>query len=253
VLRVLVVIGVLCSVRAAHAGRISVVITKSDDIEHVRDLTDPEIDALTSPFNKLGYHYTTYGMFLVLDFWRTGGEYVVYSGSSYIVLGDRELAVIGNPGSRWRYRLTPGLCIIAGLVELGIVTRRKRRANRTIALGAVMFGLAIVLYALGVEGGAVVAALLGTHHVVGAWFALEHLRRLEEAQGGVAAAEETPPTAEDEYRLPPAEPPRPSPQAMDQDPFRSPPRAPLAVVQVERPTSTPLAPDASAEPPKLLR
>ena len=118
---------VLLVASAAHARDLGF-ITTGDDIIHLRDL--PPETAAAVGFHSLGYRYNVFGIYW-LDFWRWGGELVVYTSDTdlwsrdasdaaggtlmlerwtYAPVTSEELERLGGAGVPWKYRCPPACC-----------------------------------------------------------------------------------------------------------------------------------------------
>jgi hypothetical protein len=261
---------VLLVASAAHARDLGVITTGSDII-HLRDL--PPETAAAVGFHSLGYRYNVFGIYW-LDFWRWGGELVVYTSDTEVSSHDasdaasgtlvlerwafapvtsEQIEHLGGAGVPWKYRCPPGMLLILALIELQIVVRRRRSARTVLVIGGALVAIALVLYGQGVDQAFVIPLLLGVHHVGAAWFAIR--RRRDDATSG-----DDPP---DKAHVAPASPPeaiQPSrphqrPPTIETDPFRASPQP--APIVVERPpaapSSTSIVAEADAPPPRLLR
>jgi hypothetical protein len=226
--------------RPAAAG--VVVDLRGDDIMPIRDL--PAETAARLGYDgmyQLGYHYHHVSV-AMLDMWRSGGEVVVYSGRSYYVLTAADLDVVGDADVPLRYYVPPGLLVVIGLIELGIITSTRRKAWLTIGIGAGLLGVGAVFYAKGLEVEAIVPMLLGLHHIGGTIASLR-----AQARADTPAPTAPRPKVERHAAA------MPSPPLVESDPFRSPPRPPAIVaVQTATPPTTPVAHDPDADKPKLL-
>ena len=244
--RVLAIAALLVALGAAPARAGIGTGNAHEDILFVRDLPASTTLQLGYGMSKLGYYYHRFSI-AELDLWRWDGQYVVYSGRGYYVLTDGDLELLDAPSPPLRYYIPGGLLVVIGLVELGVITATRRRAWVTIAIGGGLLALAAVFYALGLDLEALVPGLLGLHHVLGSWFALRELARRE------AAAEPPAEVLADKPRRRAVEPPH-SPPVIDDDPFRAPPRATIAAVQVatNRSATAPVVHDPDADKPKLL-
>ncbi len=232
---------VLAIARPAEAAYIP--ITHGDDIVHIRDLPPATVVELGNGMTSLGYHYDFVGVGFI-DVWRSSGQFCVYHGDQYITLTSDELDALGGASVPWRYYFPPGLVIVLGLAELLVVTRMKRKAYVVLALGGAMALVAILFVFEGLRQEAIVPGLLAVHHIVGTVLAL----RLQ--RGDEVVSEPEPAPVRPERPLANV---LPSPAAIDADPFRSPPRASIAVQQpAAKPAAAPIVVDPNADQPKLL-
>jgi hypothetical protein len=251
---------------AAHARELGL-LTTGGDILHLRDL--PPETAAAVGFTSLGYRYNVFGIY-GLDFWRWGGEHVVYTSDTDVSSRDASdaasgqlvlerwtfapatgevLARLGGAGVPWMYRCPPGLLLILALIELQLVVRRRRSARTVLGVGGALLVIALVLYGQGVDQAFVIPLVLGVHHVGAAWFAIRRQR-------GDASGDDAVDNAHDEPHVAPppgtsaASRPREQPPNVETDPFRAPPQP--APIVVERPptpaSSTSIVAEADASP-----
>src|SRR5215510_5556284 len=87
------VLVVLAIARPAHAGVRIIVVNTGADIMHIRDL--PPETAKETDYTAIGYRYDRFGVYW-LDFWRWGGEFVVYNDRAYAPLSASQLAELGG-------------------------------------------------------------------------------------------------------------------------------------------------------------
>lgn len=242
----IVLVGLSAAPAAAGRYNRSGLFQAGDDI-----LPLGEVDAALAGrlgLGKLGWHYERFAI-IGLDLWRWDGEPCVYSGDQYIVLSDEEAALVGSPRGPLRYRLPPGLLLALGLVELGIMTYKRRPLKVTLSAGAALGVLTLLLWLGGMTWELIIPGGLALFHILGSYIALAHEDVIDANQEAttVGATDEPAPVREPAPRLPP--PPR-----VETDPFRAPPQAPP--IRVVRPDTAPLAApvvvDPAAEKPKLL-
>lgn len=253
---------------AAHARELGL-ITTGGDILHLRDL--PPETAAAVGFTSLGYRYNVFGIY-GLDFWRWGGEHVVYTSDTdvssrdasdaaggtlvlerwaYAPITSHELERLGGAGVPWKYRCPPGLLLILALVELQLVVRRRHSARTVLVIGGALLVIALVLYGQGVDQAFVIPLVLGVHHAGAAWFAIR--RQRDDDAAGEDAHDEP------DVAPPPGASPAPRPRErapnVETDPFRAPPQpAPIVVERPPTPASaTSVVAEADAPPPRLLR
>lgn len=254
----------------AHAGKVPIVIVSGDDIEHLRDL-DPA-QAAQHGYRKLGYHYERVGVFW-LDVWRWDGEFVVYEHDTYAPISDDDAAALGA-SVPWRYRLPEGLIIIAALIELAIIGRKKRSIKTAMVAGSILVVLAGAFVLMGLTWEFAIPLLLGLHHLLTGYSRLKTLREqtalaaasqphmrvadIDAAASGVLRASQSA-----SQSASPSGSHRASPSASQSGAMRARPSQSMAVpsrpsqpIVVERPTTEPGAPlrkDDSVDGPKLLR
>jgi hypothetical protein len=225
-----------------------VIINLGEDIMHLRQ-TSPEAsigeDGSEARLDQIGYHYDRFGLFWV-DFWRWGGEYVLYSSdrSVYAPLTDGELAELGGAPFPIAYHLPPGfLLLLCGGVLL-IVRRKRRTVKFALITGGVLLAIAGILFLMGLGLGAMIPGFLGLYHLAAAKFSS-------------GSDDEEDDVNVDDYVEPARPSPRPSvrpsPPNVETDPFRAPPQqAPIHVERPSAPLVAPIAVDPNAEAPKLL-
>ena len=230
---------------AARAQSFPMVYTSGHDILHVGEITARQAVERGSIFMNVGYMYRRTGLFFI-DIWRSDGEFVLYSGSLAEPLDPADAASLGF-SVPLAYHLPPGLLILLGAGELLVITRTRRRAKVTLAIGGGLIALSGVLYLGGLDVGFAVPLLLGLHHVVGTLLALR-AHGDEDTTAAELGLDDAPPARpEPRVEL------MPSPPMVETDPFRSPPRVRIAAVQTTRKqTDAPIVHDPNADKPKLL-
>ncbi len=216
---------------------------------HLRQTSSEPVggeDGSEVQLDKIGYHYQRFGLFWI-DFWRWGGEYVLYSdagGMLYAPLTDAELEELGGASFPIGYHLPPGfLLLLAGVLYL-IVKRRPRSVKFCLIMGGSLVGLALILVVAGLGAGAMIPGFLGLYHQFAAKFG--SFGPDEEVEAILDLGEPLPAPER-------ARPMRESPPRVETDPFRAPPQqAPIHVERPSAPLVAPLAVDPNAEAPKLL-
>jgi hypothetical protein len=167
---------------AAACARGPAVFVGGDDIEHIGPLPEPILagfpDATDLQLTSLGYRYQRFGLFY-LDIWRDRGEFVAYSGRSYVTLSAEQAEELGA-SVPWRYHFPPGLMIILAAIELAFITRSRRRLWVTASIGVGLLVFSLVLYVNGLDVEFIIPALLGAYHLLGSWAAV---RQGQDAQG----------------------------------------------------------------------
>lgn len=220
-----------------------VVINTGDDIEHIRDL--PDDLAKTIGYGKLGYRYERFGVFW-LDLWRWDGEFVVYSGDTYVPLDGEALDVLGGASVPWRYHLPEGLLLAVAGIYFAAIGRRRRRVKTTLYLAGGFAALAIAFFFMGLTWEFGIPLVIAVHHGLSARAATQ------------ARDDDAPAPADDEpapvrTSRPLATPPTSGPGGTPA-PIADRPSQPLVV---ERPSTAPAAvpmrADDNADGPKLLR
>jgi hypothetical protein len=234
--------------RRGRGGGI-VVINLGDDIMHLRQTSSEPVigeDGAEAQLDKIGYHYERFGLFWI-DFWRWGGEYVLYSGDGmlYAPLTEEELAGLGGADFPIAYHLPPGFLGLLAGAELLIVRRKRRSVKFALIAGGVLLLIAGVLFLLGLGPAVMIPGFLGLYHLAAAKFsaAPQHDDEDEVNVGDYV----------EPARSSPRPPVRPSAPRVETDPFRAPPQqAPIHVERPSAPVVAPIAVDPDAEAPKLL-
>jgi hypothetical protein len=235
----------------AEAGRGVIVITSGDDVFHIRDL--PAATAAEIGYGKLGYHYDYFGVFW-LDLWRSGGEFCVYRGNTYVVLDDKDLEALGGASVPWKYHLPPGLLAILALIAVGILSRVRRRVKTVFILAGVFAAIAILFFAKGLDWEFMIPGGIAIWLALAGYITLKR-QASHEMELSTTDVEPEPVTPSGAHRAASgshraARPSQPPP------PVHVPPveAQPVVVTRAQtQPASVPMRADDSAEGPKLLR
>ncbi|MDQ3335012.1 MAG: hypothetical protein M4D80_07615 [Myxococcota bacterium] len=250
----------------ARRGGGAVLINTGDDILHIRDLSVDDRDAYTIAdpssevpgegifFGKLGYRYERFGVFF-MDIWRWDGEFVLYSGDTYVTIDDEMLALVGGASVPWRYRLPDGLLILIAAAYLGFIGRRKRSAKSALIIAGVLAVISLVFFLLGLTWEFGIPLVIAAHHAIAARSAMKHAPEeeavVEEAPAPVRVSRPSQP--------PPVRPSRPMPKGTPPPVSQSGEYAsrPSQPIVVDRPSTAPVVvpmrADESVDGPKLLR
>lgn len=243
----------------ARGGGGAVIINTGDDIMHIRDLPKADLDAFTIDdpevlsdrmvFGKLGYRYERFGVFW-LDLWRWDGEFVLYSGDTYVPIDGEMLALVGGASVPWRYRLPDGLLIVLAIGYLAFIGRRKRSAKSALIIAGVLAAISLAFFFMGLTWEFGIPLVIAMHHAIAARSAIKN----------------APPDEEDAVAEQPARPVSTGPTMAKgtPPPLREPsgphvaiPTRPSQPLVIERastaPVVVPMRADDSVDGPKLLR
>ena len=255
----------------ANAGRGAVLITSGDEILFIRDLS---VDAgRIVGYGKLGYHYDYVGVFWI-DLWRSGGEFCVYSGDTYVPLEDDELESLGGASVPWKYHLPPGLIILAAMAIFGAMTRARRRLTLVFAVAGAMALVAVLFFFKGLDWEFMIPGGLALYFAISAYFAVKKQREQEALELAMTPtsmrmsaqqiATEASTTSGEHRAQRPSQPPSQSQAGAVTSPAQQiaavgtpAPVRPSQPLVVERPSgqqaSVPMRADDSVDGPKLLR
>jgi hypothetical protein len=260
---VVLVIG-LGSTAEARRGGGAVLINTGDDILHIRDLesaantaavADEAPDALV--FSKLGYRYERFGVFF-MDIWRWDGEFVLYSGDTYVPIDDEMLSLVGGANVPWRYRLPDGLLILIAIGYLAFIGRRKRSAKSALIIAGVLTAISLAFFLMGLTWEFLIPLLIAIHHAIAARSAIKNEAPDEDVVEVAEPAQPSQPqpvrATSSSGRMATGTPP-PVHNSSGQHAVL--PSRPSQPIVVERPSTAPLVvpmrADDSVEGPKLLR
>ena len=256
-------------VAEARRGGGAVIINTGDDILHIRDLPnadvlqsadDPDSEVLGDRmvFGKLGYRYERFGVFW-MDIWRWDGEFVLYSGDTYVSIDDEMVEALGGASVPWRYRLPDGLLILIAAAYLGFIGRRKRSAKSALIIAGVLAAISGVLFLLGLTWEFGIPLVIAMHHAIAARAAIKHAPEEEAAAEPAAPApvrvsrpSQPPPLQRPSQRMATGTPPPVTSSGEHAIPSR-----PSQPIVIERATTAPgvvpMRADDSVDGPKLLR
>jgi hypothetical protein len=232
----------------AEAGRGVIVITSGDDVFHIRDL--PAATAAEIGYGKLGYHYDYFGVFW-LDLWRSGGEFCVYRGNTYVVLTDEDVEALGGASVPWKYHLPPGLLAILALIAVGILSRVRRRVKTVFILAGAFALIAILFFAKGLDWEFMIPGGVAIWLALAGYITLKRQASHELELSTSDVEPEPAATPSGQHRAArPSQPPPP----VHVPPVDAAPSQPLVVQRAPtQPASVPMRADDNADGPKLLR
>lgn len=218
---------------------------RGDDVIPYRVLREGELPQ--AEIRSFGFYYRR-NEILGIDFWRSGGTFALYDEESYVPLSDEQAAVLGGTGTPWQYYFPPGLVVVLGLLELGIMSTLRLELRTTLVVGATMMAVTILWLAKGLTYECIVPAGLALHHLLGSWIAVRQQRAEEaEVEALTPPAEEEPERERDGVRV------EQPPARLDDDPFRGPPIKPPIVVERPRAPEARVIPNSKVDKPKLLK
>ena len=261
---VVMVVGLGRTAEARRGGG-AVIINTGDDILHIRDLPQVDLDAVTVDdpevladrvvFGKLGYRYERFGVFF-MDIWRWDGEFVLYSGDTYVPIDDEMLGLVGGASVPWRYRLPDGLLILLAVAYLAFIGRRKRSAKSALIIAGVLAAISIAFFFMGLTWEFGIPLVIAMHHAIAARSAIKNAPPEEEVAEPAAPARPSRPMSTSGSG-PLVAKGTPPPVREPSGPHAAIPSRPSQPLVVERPSTAPavvpMRADDSVDGPKLLR